>query len=145
MLLINSIHQIYYYTNIFNGSIEPEKTTFAAYSTSEQKIGIWTDGRPIYRRVITGTISASAGEYNLTSLLNDNSISFVRKVEGYFEIGDPANAVIQGIPGTGGTANNRRGAYSFQRETGTLRIETASDFIRTNRVYMITVEYVKNS
>ena len=40
MLLINSIHQIYYYTNIFNGSIEPEKMKVESFSKLKSVVGV---------------------------------------------------------------------------------------------------------
>lgn len=45
------------------------------YSTTEKMIGQWTDGKPLYQKVITGTTSSSASSTNLgnaSSLIGSN-------------------------------------------------------------------------
>lgn len=50
------------------------------YSTNETRIGTWIDGKPLYRRVFTGTLSS--GTYrNITSSRNINKII---DAKGYF-------------------------------------------------------------
>lgn len=38
-------------TEIEDGAVTPEKASFTEYSTTEQVVGTWIDGKPIYRRV----------------------------------------------------------------------------------------------
>ena len=53
------------------------------YSTTEKMIGQWTDGKPLYQKVITGTTSSSASSTNLgnaSSLIGSNiSDIFIKK------------------------------------------------------------------
>ena len=59
------------------------------YSTTETKIGTWTDGKPVYRRVITKTLDlSSAGAHTVST-----GISNVKKmikidyiIDGYYEV-----------------------------------------------------------
>lgn len=45
------------------------------YKTTEQRIGTWIDGKPIYRKVIYDTTSRSAGIYNIShGITNYNEI-----------------------------------------------------------------------
>lgn len=57
-----------------NGTIEVNNKDISnTYSTTEMKIGTWTDGKPIYRRVITFTTPATETDYNIdTSSYNVN-------------------------------------------------------------------------
>lgn len=46
------------------------------YSTEEQRIGTWIDGKPLYRKVYTGTTGASGEVKNIGVILNlDNLIN----------------------------------------------------------------------
>lgn len=42
---------------IANNAVTPAKMSTSTYSTSEQVVGTWIDGKTIYRKVITKTIS----------------------------------------------------------------------------------------
>ena len=35
------------------------------YSTTEQVVGTWTNGKPLYRKTVTGTTTASSTEYTI--------------------------------------------------------------------------------
>ena len=59
------------------------------YSTDEIKIGTWIDGKPLYRKVYTGTISTEGTNYN------------------YNDITGLSNTIDQ-IVGFGGYANNNQ-------------------------------------
>lgn len=52
-----------------------DKATLNKYSTNEQIIGTWIDGKPIYRKVLTFETSVTAGNnikaYNLNNNIND--------------------------------------------------------------------------
>ena len=52
---------------------------FADYSTSEQVVGKWIDGKPLYRKIITGTLTQRSTEVNVS--LNA-SVSTIAKIEG---------------------------------------------------------------
>lgn len=47
------------------------------YSTTEQKVGVWTDGKPIYRRVLTLPGIAAGTEYTIDiGVLSSNISNF---------------------------------------------------------------------
>lgn len=50
------------------------------YSTSEQRIGTWIDGKPLYRKVITGTTNLTAGD--LVIDLSSLNINYISKMDG---------------------------------------------------------------
>ena len=53
---------------IENDAVTPEKATFTEYSTTEQVVGTWIDGKPIYRKVFNITNpSTSNANYSLIS------------------------------------------------------------------------------
>lgn len=48
----------------FTGTVTlPSTTNLTTYSTSETIVGTWTDGKTIYKRAISGTTGAAAGDY----------------------------------------------------------------------------------
>lgn len=50
--------------------------SYEIYSTEEQRIGTWIDGKPLYRKVYTGTTGASGEVKNIGVILNlDNLIN----------------------------------------------------------------------
>ena len=64
---------------IADGAVTPAKISTSTYSTSEQVVGTWTDGKPIYRKVVTGfsmtpVVGANSGSIDLSSLSIDNFI-----------------------------------------------------------------------
>lgn len=64
-----------------------EKTTF---STDEQKIGTWIDGKPIYRRVIKTTTGDVAGEWQV--ITSDTHVNKLVNISG-FMLGDTIRAL----------------------------------------------------
>lgn len=127
--------------NIRNGSIEPEKITFASYSTSEQRVGTWIDGKPIYRRVIAGTVTASANTLVVTnfSSISDSTVDNILSATGYWY----KNSGEQVIIGSYWTGN-----YSAVVKNNTLkliRLLTQSDASRTDAPYAIILEYTKTT
>ena len=58
------------------------------YSTREQKIGIWIDGKPLYRKVIVfpDGLGGATGEHGKTYSLRDFDINNVEEIF----IGDPS-------------------------------------------------------
>lgn len=54
-------------------SINAVKNYVENYSTTEQRIGTWTDGKPLYRKVIEGTVSTISNLCN--AILNHKFVS----------------------------------------------------------------------
>lgn len=53
------------------------------YSTSETVVGVWTDGKPIYRKILTGTTSSSAGSDSSIFALSSLNIDTIVKMDGF--------------------------------------------------------------
>lgn len=60
-------------------SIDAVKNYVEKYSTTETKIGTWIDGKPIYRKVLSGTIGSSG----YTSVTHNLSIESVINIKGF--------------------------------------------------------------
>jgi hypothetical protein len=107
------------------------------YSTAKTATGdIWIDGKPIYRRMFTGTITAAANAAVNTVLLNSSHISLV-KVFGNWQYANQLNytAMISGYESAGIVSNVRSGAA--------LVLATASVNVRTNAPYNVVIEYTE--
>lgn len=50
------------------------------YSTEEKKIGIWVDGKPLYKRVLLGTLPSLDGNWQNVSQVGTNLV--IRKMTG---------------------------------------------------------------
>lgn len=97
--------------NIANGAITPSKTSFSALNSTETVVGTWYNGKPIYRRVFSGTVSLTANTVADITLLRsgvDDIISAKGRwkyYNGYYVmVGDSINegnvysSVIQNAP-----------------------------------------------
>jgi len=106
------------------------------YSTAEQLTGqVWIDGKPIYRRVFTGTITAAANTEVSTVLALPTGYYGI-SWGGTMERGDNNMIVLPQ------TRTNQFGTNaSASIVTGTLN--TYTGFTRTNAPYQIWVEYTK--
>jgi hypothetical protein len=65
--------------NIQDGAVTAAKADFTTYSTTEQMVGKWIDGKPLYRSVLSGTIGTTNGEYPTSSF--PSNISKVVKID----------------------------------------------------------------
>ncbi len=54
-----------------------------SYSTDEQVVGTWIDGKPIYQKTVTGTTAADS---NPQSVYVSNNIDVVTGVEGFVQL-----------------------------------------------------------
>lgn len=108
-------------------------------STNETDTGrINYDGRKIYSRTFTGSITASAGVATITSLGTVTpAIHRLVSQYGHFFIGisNIANALPAADP------NGRSGSVSASGND--LRLTTVSDMSRSSQPYAVTVEYTK--
>lgn len=109
-----------------NGNLE--------YSTAEQAIGKWIDGRTLYRRVYTGTTPSTPGVSEVITGLPSS------------EIIDYAGYIIN----TGGTHMSIKGYYLSDDEYfvgypqgSTFRINLSSYEVWFNRPYVLILTYIK--
>lgn len=78
------------------------------YSTTEQRIGTWIDGKPLYQVTVTGTTPSMAGEAGEISLVNLGATYNVKQtvdISGYLLVSNSACWPING--GVGYTAHVR--------------------------------------
>lgn len=122
--------------NIQDGAVTPAKIATATYSTTEQVIGTWVDGKPLYRK----TLNCGAGPNNgiVYTPLNVTGA----RVHNLYGTGInsaggalPVNSVrpVDGI-------NSSIGAYYNGAQ---IAIESGTD--RSGHTFYITVEYTKAS
>ena len=78
------------------GIVEGEKFAPVIYSLEEREIGVWTDGKPLYQKTVTGTFSSSA-----TDLTIDYSDLNIQKLVCIYGILNPDNSVYSKIIGFG--------------------------------------------
>ena len=118
-----------------------------SYTTSEQDTGkVWIDGKPIYRRVFTGTITAAAQAHIQTTLL-PLTASHTHNIIGYggqwvYGAGGEC-AMIVGMSydssgGYGSALINRKNSTPYG-----ISLVTFSHNARTNSPYQVWVEYTK--
>lgn len=62
-------------------------TSFESYSTNEEVIGEWIDGKPLYRQVLDVTLTPN--DKNYVTIPNSSSFEVITKLEGMIRITDP--------------------------------------------------------
>ena len=124
----------------FDGDVVPEgyekvEDKGEVYSTEEQKIGTWIDGKPLYRKVINELTlpSNSTKEYDTTSL----NIETIVKLYGiaYYKNGQLARP----LPFAADTTNQIR----LDVENKKLRLITYSNWVQYPTI--IFIEYTKTT
>jgi hypothetical protein len=116
--------------------------TSLRYSTDEVLTGdTWIDGKPIYRKVCTGTITADANVNSTVSLLN--GVDKVIRASGYAaEANATGNMMTLPFFDTTGSGANQRIASVFT-SSGTANLTTTSGLARTDTPYAVILEYTK--
>lgn len=110
------------------------------YSTSETITGdTWIDGRPIYQRGITGTVTAASGIDAFTVIATIPDLDAIVGATGWFYIGSGNLRYL--IPGAG--YGNRRATLT--RNSNDVRFESTSDQTRTNAPFEVVIRYLKTS
>lgn len=109
---------------------------YDVYSTSETIIGKWIDGRPVYRKVLTGTtpngnVSVSHGITNFARILN---------VCGWVQSGSNGSQPIQRVLPDALTQYGI-GVGDFKSTTFLLQVGTNGDI--RGKPYTIILEYIK--
>lgn len=108
------------------------KIDYATYTYSEQKIGVWVNGKPIYRRLVYGTLP-SGGSNVLLDTLPTSSVPL--HVEGWGQ----RNAVWTSlISSYGSSISSTIQIYT----NGEVRAYYDSVFVGGN--FNLYIEYVKN-
>ena len=106
------------------------------YSTDETRVGTWIDGKPIYRKVLTGTLPVGAGSNSFTlsniSIINVNGIVHSRWGSWY-----ELNSEYKSESGYEVyiSLNNTRNEFSVN----------CGSFYNTSSEYEIIIEYTKTN
>lgn len=125
-------------TEIFNGVI-PNYENARTYSTSEIKVGTWIDGKPLYRKVFTGS---NLGTINVSSLNIDTG--FIDTAHSCIHWYYRYTPIQTTSTSTTDTYQYMAGAYLSGNKKSII-IEGGS-FVTTNMSgYILTIEYTKTT
>lgn len=115
---------------------------FCNYSTTEVDTGFkWIDGKAIYRRTFTGTITAPATSVVVTDLIASGT-PFSQLIRGY---GTWCKNDVEHVVFSGGWNGTNIAAINWNQSLGNVRILSSSDAARTNAPYQVTLEYTKHN
>jgi hypothetical protein len=78
---------------IEDGAVTPSKISSATYSTSEQVVGTWIDGKPIYRKVIAGDATGTSFSVGI----GDNDIDSIIKLDAYRKVAGTPMDIVGGF------------------------------------------------
>ena len=104
------------------------------YSTEEQVIGKWIDGKSVYRKIITGSLTKS-GTYTAASLL-DTEYDTITKLDIITKNTDPITSQYYSST----TSNIRCYIVPASKQ---LKVEIGSEYPTVPLDYIITLEYTK--
>ena len=129
--------------SIADGAVTAAKTAFGGdYSTSEVDTGFtWIDGKTIYKRTFTGTITATATTRNITNI-TVSGIANLINASGYMAISS-SNAISIGSSWTNASGTETYNYAGVQKVSDGLSLINMADSARTNQPYAITIEYTK--
>lgn len=111
------------------------------YSTSEKMIGQWTDGKPLYQRVFSGSFpSTTTGTYASASIGTITNLDKVVSTEGFYYI----NNTWVSMPWTSGSGYMSKAKVTQSGTTGTVTLETNNSSSAGVTGYVV-VQYTKTT
>ena len=116
-------------------SLETKYNNLTNYSTEEQVIGKWIDGKPLYRRVFIGTKGHNNTQVNVGSIIDVNDII---KIQGTLGSDDK---ITQSVGGYMDSQNNNSFIY-FDYGKNSITLVAPKTY---NGKYIITIEYTKTT
>lgn len=122
-------------SDIADGAVTAAKASFTTYSTSEQVVGTWTDGRPIYRQAFNGTNISTGSSTKYVDLI----ASDVDTIINYG--GSMHSSLVKIAIPSGGFSDNS--AIRLAEVNGTLRLQ--ADLGTAWTEYTVWAEYTKIS
>ena len=133
-------------SSINDGAVTVDKLALS-YSTTEQNTGAtWIDGKPIYRKCYTGTITITANTKVNIDLEPNSDIENIINVGGYmgYSAGTPKgrNSIPSAESNTSGVMTNYITVY-LVADSNTLRLTRFSNTDRGTQQYAVWVEYTK--
>ena len=115
-----------------DGSVTSDKIDSATYTYSEQKIGVWVNGKPIYRRLVYGTLPSGGSNVLLDTLPNS---SVPLHVEGWGQ----RNSIWTSLIGSYGSSIS-----SIVQVYTNGEVRAYYDSVFVGGAYNLYIEYVKN-
>lgn len=103
------------------------------YSTTEQKIGTWIDGKPIYRRVVTTTTGDTSGQWKV--ITSDTHVNKLINISGYM-LADTIRALPFSSP--------YQSVWFDINADGNVRVATQGDNF-SNKTMEVCLEYTKTT
>ena len=126
--------------------ITSDKVDFTTYTTEEQVVGKWINGKTIYRKCYTGTITITANTRVNADLEANSSIEDIISVGGYmgYSAGTPKgrNSIPSAESNTSGVMTNYNMVY-LVADSNTLRLTRFSNTDRGAQPYAVWIEYTK--
>ena len=126
--------------------ITSDKVDFTTYTTEEQVVGKWINGKTIYRKCYTGTITITANTRVNVDLEPNSDIENIINVGGYmgYSAGTPKgrNSIPSAESNTSGVMTNYITVY-LVADSNTLRLTRFSNSDRGAQPYAVWVEYTK--
>ena len=119
------------------------------YSTGEIVIGTWIDGKPLYRKVVSDTVSTTNGAWKDFNPFNSNEIDTIVSLVGTFTYASGATVSIPYTRTTDNSYSNREYILAnVHKYNGTLSVIAyhPSNYsgLMSGQKFRITVEYTKN-
>ncbi len=129
------------------GQVTADKIDFTTYSTTEKVVGTWIDGKTIYSRTFTGSITGAAGSRPTQQLTT--GVDTLVSAEGTWRYGDAVDAPwvpIGHVITTGAGAINTNIGLDIRREDNTnVTVSSTTTYARTTGTnYQITLKYTKS-
>ena len=104
------------------------------YSTTEQAIGTWIDGKPIYRKVVQGNVTSKSQSLFVVNANVETMIS----IDGY----DFSNGIYY-FPFKYTQDGTTQKAIFYKKDTDT--IEFRSNSSESGEVFVVILEYTKTT
>ncbi len=112
------------------------------YSTTEQVIGTWIDGKPLYRKVITGNLTGETTNYNYAEFYLPTTIETLVRLNGSMKTNNSNAHWVKSLPANAIDIN-----YFYNEGTGRTRLygTNKTEMPITTTSYIVIAEYTKTT
>lgn len=116
------------------------KKSEEVYSTEEQRVGTWIDGKPLYRKVVNAQFGTVVQGTETTVEVNLKNVDFILVDKYWLDRKTASSAINQGYV----TDALYLGYTSFNNSNTTLRFRTKQSWVSNTAIYAI-IEYTKTT
>lgn len=111
------------------------------YSTTEQRIGTWIDGKPLYRKTIAYTTTSTVGALNTAT-----SVSIPHNISNFKQLvrAEATDSINLHYPLMNGTNTVSNATFIHSANDTYVYLKIINDTF-TARTYYITLEYTKTT